>query len=309
MEFRELGKTGLRVSRIGFGASGLGDAFGTIDPSEGRAAVREAVEQGINLFDVSPYYGLTLAETRLGEALEGLRARVILSTKCGRYGVEEFDFSARGIATGLEASLKRLRTDHVDILLAHDVEFGSMRQIVEETIPAMRRLQALGKTRLVGISGYPLGMLERVMREVPVDVVLSYCRYNPLIEDMDGTLVPLARELGVGLINASPLHMGVLGGRAVPEWHPADAEVKAAGRAYAAECRKAKVNAGAAALRFCMGNAGVASTLVGMATRGEVWENLVALEMEMPEGLEERLAGIAGAVKGRVWQSGLAENN
>ncbi len=309
MEFAALGKTGLQVSRIAFGASGLGNAFRTIEPSEGAAAVREAIELGINLFDVSPYYGLTLAETRLGEALQGLRSQVILSTKCGRYGAEEFDFSAGRITAGLDASLRRLRTDHVDVLLAHDVEFGSARQILEETIPAMRRLQADGKTRWIGISGYPLKMLERLMRETPVDVVLTYCRYNPLIEDMARTLLPLAQAAGVGLINASPLHMGILAGGEVPPWHPADAEVKSAGGAYAAACRQAGVNPGAAALRFCLQNTGVATTLVGMASPAEVQENVAALHTTVPDALCTRLEAIVGPVKNRVWRSGLDENN
>ena len=114
MQYRKLGKTGLNVSVIGYGASPLGNAFGEVAPQQGIAAVHRAIDQGINLFDVSPYYGLTLAETRLGEALERHRERVILMTKCGRYGMNEFDFSRKRIRRSVEESLARLRTDHVD---------------------------------------------------------------------------------------------------------------------------------------------------------------------------------------------------
>jgi L-galactose dehydrogenase len=150
-EYRRLGHTDLAVSVLGFGASPLGDVFGTIDPAEGRRAVHFALESGINFFDVSPYYGLTLAESRLGEALAGNRDKVVLATKCGRYGPDRFDFSEKRVAASIDESLKRLGTDYVDLLQAHDVEFGDVQQIMHETIPAVRRIQEQGKARYIGI--------------------------------------------------------------------------------------------------------------------------------------------------------------
>ena len=308
MERKALGGTGLMVSTIGFGASGLGEAFGEIDGVEGTRAVAHAVECGINLFDVSPYYGNTLAETRLGEALVGRRDRVVLSTKCGRYGVDTFDFSPGTITAGLEDSLRRLKTDHVDVLLAHDVEFGDLDRVIGETIPAMRAIQAAGKARFIGVSGYPLGALVRVMEAVELDVVLSYCRYNLLNTDMDVELSGKAAEAGVGLINASPLHMGILGGRPVPAWHPAPAEVQAAGALFAEVCGRYGVAPGAAALRFCTDYPEVATTLVGMASVEQVDENLAALTMEVPDGLWGAVEEVLGPVRGRVWASGRVEN-
>jgi L-galactose dehydrogenase len=132
LEYRQLGQTSLHVSVLSFGASPLGNVFYETDPAEAAAAVRYAIKRGINFFDVSPYYGLTVAETCLGEALEGHRQAVVLATKCGRYGAAEFDFSATRITAEFENSLRRLRTDYVDLLQAHDVEFGNLDQIVEE---------------------------------------------------------------------------------------------------------------------------------------------------------------------------------
>jgi L-galactose dehydrogenase len=110
-----LGQTELNVSIIGFGASPLGDVFGPVDPAEGGRAVSSAIDLGINFFDVSPYYGRTLAEERLGDALVGRRDSIILATKCGRYGPQDFDFSAERVRQGVEESLKRLRTDYVGL--------------------------------------------------------------------------------------------------------------------------------------------------------------------------------------------------
>ncbi len=231
MQCRELGRTGLHVSVIGFGASPLGDEFGVLDPAAGERSVHAAIEQGINFFDVSPYYGRTLAEKRLGRALEGYREQVIVSTKCGRYDKQDFDFSAARVRRSIEESLQRLRMDYVDIFLAHDIEFGDREQVINETVPAMRELQRQGKVRFIGVSGLPLRMLADVVARADLDVVLSYCHYNLLTRDLHDVLTPIARSREVGLINASPLAMGLLSPLGPPAWHPAPDKlrVKAAG--------------------------------------------------------------------------------
>jgi L-galactose dehydrogenase len=106
---------------------------------------------------VSPYYGETLAEQRLGDALIGKRSEIILATKCGRYGVKDFEFSPRTIVSGFDESLRRLKTEYIDLLQVHDVEFGDVEQIIQETLPAFRSLQKLGKARYIGIKGVFLG--------------------------------------------------------------------------------------------------------------------------------------------------------
>ncbi|MGB6607091.1 MAG: aldo/keto reductase, partial [Atribacterota bacterium] len=148
MIYKVLGKTGLKVSVIGFGASPLGAEFGSIVPEEGKRAVDYAIDQGINYFDVSPYYGRTLAEKRLGEFLKGKRDKIILATKVGRYGIslpDGFDFSAQRIIKSVEESLQRLKTDYIDVFQIHDIEFGKKKQIIEESLPAMLKLKKQGK--------------------------------------------------------------------------------------------------------------------------------------------------------------------
>ena len=308
MEYRQLGETSLRISILGFGASPLGDVFRTTDPADRTAAVHLAVERGINFFDVSPYYGLTLAETRLGEALEGRRDRVVLATKCGRYGGDEFDFSAKRITAGLEDSLARLRTDYVDLLQAHDTEFGDVRQIVEETVPAMRKLQQQGKARHIGITGYSLKNLMEIASQVKVDGILSYCRYNLLIDDMDTRLVPFAKQHGIGVINASPLHMGIITERGAPEWHPAPKEVRDAGQKIVALCKARGVDPPELALRFCLDYPDAASTLVGMSSTSHVERNLKAMELRIDPELLAEIRAMVAPVENVVWRSGRVEN-
>ncbi len=293
---------------VSFGASPLGNVFRQTDPQEGIAAVRYAIDRGINFFDVSPYYGLTVAEQRLGEALEGYRHGIVLATKCGRYGSDEFDFSPPRITAGLEDSLRRLRTDHVDLLQAHDVEFGDVDQIVNETIPAMRKMQQQGKTRYVGITGYSLRNLIDIASRIEVDSVLTYCRYNLLISDMDDVLLPFASEHAIGVINASALHMGILTEGGAPSWHPAPLEVHETGKKIIEYCTAHGVNASEVALKFCFENDGVATTLVGMSTRAHVDASLRALDLAIAPALLAGIEQIAKPVHNLTWPSGREEN-
>lgn len=308
MIYHSLGKTMVQVSTIGFGASALGDVFGAITPAAALATVQYAVDSGINFFDVSPYYGLTLAEERLGDALQGRRHDVLLATKCGRYGYDGFDFSAATITRGLEDSLRRLRTDYVDVLQVHDVEFGSIKQIMEETLPAMRDLQEQGKVRMIGITGYWPGLLARMLRQVPVDTVLNYCHSNLLMDDMDMELTPVAAELGVALINASPLHMGLLAGGNVADWHPAPSPIKHAAAKIVVLCQERGVRSPVVALNQCLSHPTVATTLVGFRSVEEIDDALLALgDFHAPE-LMQQIRTIAEPIKNSTWASGLAEN-
>lgn len=308
MRYRKLGQTELDISVLGFGASPLGNVFAVTDPAEGMRAVHEAIERGINFFDVAPYYGATLAETRLGKALADRRERVILATKCGRYGAAEFDFSAKKITCGLNHSLKRLQTDYVDLLQVHDVEFGSVDEIVNETLPALRALQQAGKARYIGITGYSLKTLAAIMERAEIDTVLSYCRYNLLVDDMDAALTPLAQARAVGLINASPLHMGVLSPSAAPGWHPAPEAVRAAAERARAVCAAYGCDLTEVALRYCLAHPYVSSTLVGMASVRELKENLRAVEGENDPAVLAAIAEAIGGDRNYVWKSGREEN-
>jgi len=309
VEYRQLGRTDLKVSVLGFGAASLGDVYGTVDPAESARAVHLAVERGINFFDVSPYYGLQLAEQRLGEALVGMRDKVVLASKIGRYGLDHFDFSARATIASVDASLRRLRTDRLDLLQAHDVEFGDFEQIVEETLPALRRIQDSGKARFIGITGYPPRYLARIAARVPVDTILSYCHYNLLNTDMDDELTPFAKANSIGLINASALHMGVLTERGAPHWHPAPPEVHQAGRRIADLCVRSGTSVASTALRFSVDHPYGSSTLVGMATQGEVLANLQLFQTKSDPAFLAEIRATIGSAFNVDWPSGKPENN
>lgn len=309
MIYKTLGNTGLKVSIVGFGASPLGGEFGTVDPEEGRRTVEYAIDCGINYFDVAPYYGRTLAEARLGQFLQGNRDKVILTSKACRYDIGDFDFSKRRIMRSIDESLKRLRTDCFDLYQVHDVEYGRREQVVSEAIPAMLKLREQGKIRFVGITGYPLTPLKEIIETTNVDTVLSYCRYNLMDTTMDDILTPVARRRGVGLINASPLHMRVLTDKGAPYWHPAPEQVFEVAKKVAQLCRRHGTTISELALQFALAHKDVATTLVGMSKVRHVDANIKVVGVEPDLELLVEALEMIKPVANICWKEGLPEND
>jgi len=309
MKYRLLGKTGLKVSALSFGASSLGSVFKSIDEKEGIRTVHAALDAGINLIDVSPYYGLTKAETVLGKALINIpRDRYLLSTKAGRYGEDEFDFSAQRITASVEESLRRLNVDYVDFLQLHDIEFGSLSQIIQESLPALQKLKEQGKIRYAGITGYPLRIFNTVLKSADVDVILSYCRYA-LNDSSLAELLPQLKARGVGLMNASPLSMGLLSRQGAPSWHPADDVIKKACRQAAQYCDSHGLDLSKLAIQYALANEEIPTTLVGTANPNHLAKNIAWLEEPVDQEALSEVLHILQPIHNRSWVVGRPENN
>lgn len=309
MEHRPLGKTGLQVSALGLGCASLGGVFGSVTEAEGIRTVHEALDLGVNFLDVAPYYGKTLAETVLGRALRSVpRDRYYLSTKVGRYDVAEFDFSARRVLASLDESLRRLGIDHVDLVLCHDIEFGNINQVVEETLPALRRLRDAGKTRFIGFSGLPLRIYRSVLDRTEADAIISYCHFT-LCDQTLADRFDYFKAKGVGVINASPLGMGLLSNQGPQPWHPAPASLKEACARAAALCRARGSDLAKLGIQFAASCAEVATTLTGAARVTELRNNLAWVAEPIDQSLLRDVQTILAPVRNQTWPSGLAENN
>ena len=238
METRSLGNTGLQLPILSFGASSLGAEFRNIDLNDAIKSVHVALDLGMNFIDTSPFYGRGMSEVLLGFALNGIkRESYLLGTKLGRYSGTRFDFSASRVIESVEVSLERMKTDHLDILLCHDIEFVDMRQIVEETLPMMRTLQKQGKVRFLGISGYPMKIFKYVLDHADLDVILSYNHYT-LQNTQLADLVPYLKRKSVGIMNAAPFAARLLTNATLPAWHKATPKVREAARKAAEACEK-----------------------------------------------------------------------
>lgn len=269
---RHLGKTDLKVSRLGFGCAALGNGYGDISEKAALQLVHQAIETGMNVFDTAPFYGNRLSEKRLGKALQGHRHQVILASKAGHYQ-DGFDFSVQGIKQSCLQSLRHLKTDYLDILQLHDIEHADPVQL-EEALASLHTLKQQGLVRYIGVTSYSLSLLTDLVQRHDLDVVLSYCHYNLLDQRLQDQLLPTAKAKGIGLINASVTHMGVLSEQGPPPWHPADAEVKEASQKAAIFCRLHGISLSAVATYFALQNPDIDVTLLGVRTLSELEDSL-----------------------------------
>ncbi len=306
METRILGQTGLRVPVLGFGASSLGQEFRPVDLGEALRSVRVALDHGMTFIDTSPYYGRGMSEVLLGVALRGVpRDSYLLCTKLGRYDVEHFDFSARRVLESVDVSLHRMGVDHLDICLCHDIEFVDMTQIIEETVPALRRVQEQGKVRFVGVSGYPLKIFRYVLERTNLDVIMSYNQYT-LQNRRLAELAPFLKARGVGILNAAPFAARLLTSAPLPKWHKAPEAVKAACRQAAEHCQKRGSDIAKLAVQYSVHNPDFASCIVGSANPANVerWAGWVAepIDATLLADVEQILAPVlnVGYVEGRL---------
>src|SRR6478735_4803790 len=237
MQTRPLGRTGLQLPILSFGASSLGQEFRAVSMDEALRSVRVALDGGLNFIDTSPFYGRGMSEVLLGLALRGVpRDSYTLCTKLGRYDLNHFDFSAKRVAESVDVSLHRLGTDHLDIILCHDIEFVPMQQIVDETIPALRKIQQQGKVRFIGFSGYPQKIFRFICDQTDVDCVLSYNQYTLQNTRFADESVPYLKSKGVGIMSAGPFSARLLTNAPLPKWLKEPESVKDAARKAAAHC-------------------------------------------------------------------------
>jgi len=296
MQTRPLGSTGLELPIVSFGASSLGQEFRQVQLDDALAAVHAALDCGMNFIDTSPYYGRGMSEVLLGLALRDVpRDSYLLGTKLGRYDQSHFDFSARRVAESVDVSLHRMGVEHLDICLCHDIEFVDMAQIVEETLPALRREQEKGKVRFVGVSGYPMKMFRYVLDRTDLDVVLSYNHYT-LQNTMLADLAPYLKKKGVGIMNAAPFSARLLTEAPLPPWHKATPEVRETCRRAAEHCRERGVDIAKLALQFSIANEDFATCVTGSANPNRVrqWAAWAAepLNQELLAEVQQILAPI-----------------
>lgn len=307
---RALGRTGLQLPILGFGASSLGQEFRRVSLDEAVKSVHVALECGLNFIDTSPFYGRGMSEVLLGVALREVpRDEYILCTKLGRYDLHHFDFSAKRVAESVDVSLHRLATDHLDILLCHDIEFVPMQQIVDETLPALRQAQAAGKVRFIGFSGYPQKIFRFIADQAHVDCVLSYNQYTLQNTRFADETVPYLQAKGIGAMNAGPFSARLLTNAPLPKWLKEPENVKAAARQAAALCASRGIDIAKLALQFSVSNPAIATTIAGSANPENIRQWAKWIQEPLDQELLREVQAIFAPVKNLGHTEGLAENN
>ncbi len=310
MQTRMLGRTGLSLPILSFGASSLGQEFRSVKLDEALASVRVALDCGLNFIDTSPFYGRGMSEVLLGIALRDVpRDSYTLCTKLGRYDLTHFDFSAKRVAESVDVSLHRLGTDHLDIILCHDIEFVPMQQIVDETIPALRKIQQQGKVRFIGFSGYPQKIFRFICEQTDVDCVLSYNQYTLQNTRFADESVPYLQSKGVGVMNAGPFSARLLTNAPLPAWLKEPETVKDAARRAAALCQSRGVDIAKLAVQFSMAHEGITTTVAGSANPQNIRNWAQWADEPMDRELLREVQAIFAPVKNLGHLEGLPENN
>jgi L-galactose dehydrogenase len=310
MKYRPLGRTGLNVSSLSFGASSLGGVFREVDEQEAIRAVHAALDLGINYFDAAPAYGGTRAETVLGRALRGVpRDRYYLSTKVGKYtrpgsyGDDCFDYSRARIRASLEESAGRLGVEYFDIVHLHDIEYQAGRNVewaLGEGLCALQELRREGRIGAVSFGIHPIDLWHRILAECEIQAALVHNHYclndTRLVE-----LLPLVAEKGIGLINGSPFASGLLTDRGPADWHPAGAEDRAVFRRAAEHCRRRGTSISQLALQFASQHPDVPTTLFSTASPESVRRNVLWHEQAADPTLVAEVMEILQPVRDKDW--------
>ncbi len=300
----------MKVSNLSFGASSLGGVFHSLREEDGLKAVYTAIDLGINFIDVSPYYGHLKAETVLGKALANIpRDKYFLSTKVGRYGkdgVNTWDYSAKRATASVYESMERLNVDYIDLINVHDVEFADLQQVVDETLPALVKLREKGVVGHVGITDLQPENLKWVIEhseEGTVESVLCFCHYC-LNDDMLLDYLDFLEQRGIGVINASPLSMGLLSQRGAPDWHPAPQSLKDACRKAAEYCNTQQYPIEKLAMQFSTSlNPRIATTLFSSTNPDNVRRNVEYISEPADQQLVDEVRSIIGDQQRVRWKN------
>ena len=312
MQTRPLGNTGIDLPILGFGASSLGQEFRKVRTEDALESVRVALDLGINFIDTSPFYGRGMSEVLLGIALRDVpRDSYLLGSKLGRYSLTHFDFSAKRVEESVHVSLHRLGTDHLDLILLHDVEFVDLPQIWEETIPAALELKKKGLVRAVGFSCYPTKSFHTVLDHAQddLDCILSYNQYTLQNTTLADSLLPRLLEKKIGVMTAGPFSARLLTNAPLPEWLKEPEEVKAAARAAAKLCDDQGVDIAQLALQFSCAHQEIATCVAGSANPDNIRKWAEWLAKPIPADLLAEVHKIFEPVKNLGHAEGLPENN
>lgn len=310
MDYQVLGKTGLNVSRLSFGASALGSVFRVIDEDEGIRAVHAALDAGINYIDVAPAYGGTVAETVLGKALRDIpRDRYYLSTKAGKYtspgeyGADVLDYSEVRIRAGLQESMDRLGVDYIDIVHLHDFEYQQFSQTdsaFAEGFPTLVKLKEEGVIGAVSAGIYPMDLWHRVVAEAPVDAILTHNHY--CLNDTRGLeLVAGCEARNIGVINASPFASGLLTGGPIADWHPAGEEDRKIFAQAAEYCEQQGTSLAKIAFQFSCHDSPFPTTMFSSSRTSSVARNLAWYDEPLDQELLAAVRRILEPVIDKQW--------
>ncbi len=292
MNYRPLGKTGMQVSLLGYGGWALGTkGWPGVDEKEAVKTLEGAIDRGINFFDTAPIYGFGRSEEILGDVLPGKRQHIFLATKCGlrwdNRGYVKHDLTADSIRWELDQSLRRLKTDYIDL---YQIHWPDKNTPLEETLKALCALRSEGCIRHIGVSNFTAENIEKALGHTGIASVQQ--QYNMLQRDAESSILPICRDRSLGFICYSPLAQGLLAGKFSRDYKPGKRDVRRHNPLFRSRdafeagitlVEKAGSCPAAQALAFVACQEAVSTMLVSMTQRRHLLENCKALTRITPQ--------------------------
>lgn len=292
--------TTMPLPRAGLGTAPLGGLYDLIPEAQAVATVHRALEVGLTLFDTAPHYGAGLSEERLGVALAGVpRDSYVLATKVGRlvdvFGEEvHFDFTRDGVLRSIEASLRRLGVDRIDVLHVHDPD-DHLPLALSDAFPTLVELRQAGVIRRVGVGTNRWQVALRCVEESELDCLLLAGRYTLLEQaGAEDELFPACEARGVDVILGGVYNTGILATGAVPgaryNYQVASDEILARVAAIEQVCQRHGVRLPDAAVQFALRHSTVSTVVIGARSPAEVDDLATALSVDIPPACWNDLA-------------------
>ena len=316
MNYNSLGNTGISVSELGFGASGIGEMFDKTTEKEAIKTIYRAFDRGINYFDTSPAYGRqssaygpTTSEIVLGRALKEIkRSEFVLSTKAGKITSlpPELNFSYNAITDSITSSLKRLYTDHLDVAFLHDIEYDKGKHLdmaLNEGLKALEDLKKIGKIRFFGISCYSVEVLKKVIADYDLDVVLVHNHYT-LINNQLLELLPKIKDKGMGLVSASPFASGLLTKQGPPDWYPISKEDLCIVAKTLDFCKDDNVHIEKLAIQYALSNIEIPTTLFSCNQEKHLNQNVDWSEEKTDDAMIVKLCNLLEPLRNKDFDFG-----
>lgn len=298
------------VSNIAYGCATLANIYNPISEYKSNDIISFCYKNGINYFDVAPFYGGGVAEQRLGIGITNIpRDKIFIATKIGRYTDKEslsgaggyFDFSPSKIEESIKLSMKNIGINHIDLLQCHDIEYVNTKDILD-ILPLLEHYRNIGIINSFGINTYPLDVLCDIINttNIKIDSVGTYAQHT-IINNTLNDYIPYFESKDIKVINSSPLGMGLLTDKGPPSWHPASKLMLNTVTDIKMLCNNNNNKIEEVSMIYSLNNSNILTTISGGNSIEEIRNNINFLDSKINDSFFKQINAISSPIKNKLW--------
>lgn len=299
------------ISNIGYGCATLAELYNNFESNEYLDILEFSYKNGINYYDVAPFYGGEIAEKRLGEFIKKINNRedIFIATKIGRYTSKNslsgaggyFDFTPKKIEESIKKSLENLNISYIDLIQCHDIEYVELKKIID-ILPLLEHYKSIGLINGIGINSYPIQPLKNIIEntKIKIDSVGTYA-HNTIINNTIIDHIDYFKNKDIEIINSSPLAMGLLTEKGPPSWHPASKLMLNKVSELNLYCKNNKENISDLSMKYSLSNDNILTTITGGKNINEIHKNINCLNKPLSNFLIKDINKILYPIKNCLW--------